>query len=45
MTMFAHPCAICGQNAPFGYSVNLLRGVKGTWYCADHRPTEQGRLI
>lgn len=29
--VFIHPCSVCGKpDAPFG--------VKGIWYCGEHRP-------
>lgn len=35
---FDHPCCVCGQpDAPFGFGVFLRHGVKGLWYCADHK--------
>lgn len=35
---FEHPCCICGQpDAPFGYGVFLRQGIKGLWYCAEHK--------
>lgn len=38
-TYLLHPCAVCGDpSAPFGYGVDLLRGVLGVWYCGRHEP-------
>jgi hypothetical protein len=35
---FVHPCQVCGDFAYFGYGVSLIRGLRGHWYCAKHRP-------
>ena len=36
---FTHACAAgCGRWGAFGFDVGLLRGRKGRWYCAAHRP-------
>lgn len=37
--MLIHTCEVCGvANAPFGYKVNLRRGMPGEWYCHEHKP-------
>jgi hypothetical protein len=38
----ARRCDVCGQLAHFGYRVRLRQGEQGRWFCAAHRPQEQG---
>lgn len=32
----AYRCAVCDRMAHYGYGV--VKGSRGTWYCAEHRP-------
>ena len=40
---FVHVC-YCGKGGYFGYDVMLLKGRTGRWFCAEHRPTDEGGL-
>jgi hypothetical protein len=43
--MFEHPCRVCGSvDAPWGFGVDLLRGLLGRWYCSAHRHAEDALL-
>jgi hypothetical protein len=35
-----HVCEACGAPARWGYSVRLLQGQEGRWFCFAHRPEE-----
>jgi hypothetical protein len=37
----AYRCAVCDRMAHHGYGV--VKGSRGTWYCAEHRPKESSR--
>lgn len=36
-------CAVCGEDAPFGTGVNLLKDHLGTWYCLKHWPNNPNK--
>lgn len=31
----------CGRLATFGFGAFLLRGIRGQWFCGQHRPAEE----
>lgn len=42
--VFSHSCITCGTgDAPFGFGVDMRKGVKGQWYCRAHKAIGEAR--